>query len=216
MGDGITYYNIVLKGKQLKSFQLNVGRKLFAIFFRGLTNKYWLICTGMTILVYILMGATSGTIVYYAEHVAGNLDLQGSVTSIYTVSMLVALLVTIAFIIGRLGKRNTIILGMFIAVVGYFFPVITHTPFMLHVGGVLRGVVFGIASVPTGSILQDTLTYGFWRDGFLAVGMGNAAASFGNKLGTALGTAILGWVLQLGGFVSDAATQSASFWSTVL
>ena len=39
-------------------------------------------------------------------------------------------------------------------------------------------------------------------------GIGNAAASFGNKLGTALGTAILGWVLQFGGFVSDAAVQS--------
>lgn len=179
------------------------------------TNKYWLICTGITILVYILMGATSGTTVYYAEHVAGNLDLQGSITSIYTLTMLAALLVTIVLIIGRLGKRNTIILGMAIAVVGYFLPVITHTPLMLHVGGALRGIGFGISSVPVGSILQDSLTYGLWRDGFSAVGMGNAAASFGNKLGTALGTAVLGWVLQLGGFVSDAATQSASAVSSI-
>lgn len=179
------------------------------------TNKYWLICTGITILVYILMGATSGTTVYYAEHVAGNLELQGSITSIYTLTMLAALLVTIVLIIGRLGKRNTIILGMTIAVVGYFLPVITHTPLMLHVGGALRGIGFGISSVPVGSILQDSLTYGLWRDGFSAVGMGNAAASFGNKLGTALGTAVLGWVLQLGGFVSDAVTQSASAVSSI-
>ncbi len=179
------------------------------------TNKYWLICTGITILVYILMGATSGTTVYYAEHVAGNLELQGSITSIYTLTMLAALLITIVLIIGRLGKRNTIILGMGIAVVGYFLPVITHTPLMLHVGGALRGIGFGISSVPVGSILQDSLTYGLWRDGFSAVGMGNAAASFGNKLGTALGTAVLGWVLQLGGFVSDAATQSASAVSSI-
>ncbi len=179
------------------------------------TNKYWLICTGITILVYILMGATSGTTVYYAEHVAGNLELQGSITSIYTLTMLAALLVTIVLIIGRLGKRNTIILGMGIAVVGYFLPVITYTPLMLHVGGALRGIGFGISSVPVGSILQDSLTYGLWRDGFSAVGMGNAAASFGNKLGTALGTAVLGWVLQLGGFVSDAATQSASAVSSI-
>lgn len=156
------------------------------------------------------MGATSGTTVYYAEHVAGNLNLQGSITSIYTLTMLAALLLTILFIIGRLGKRNTIILGMFIAVAGYFLPVITNTPVMLHVGAALRGIGFGISSVPVGSILQDSLTYGLWRDGFSAVGMGNAAASFGNKLGTALGTAILGWVLQFGGFISDAASQSPS------
>lgn len=185
---------------------VSIKRVLKSLF----TNKYWLICTGITILVYILMGATSGTTVYYAEHVAGNLNLQGSITAIYTVTMLVALLVTIVLIIGRLGKRNTIILGMMIAVCGYFLPILTHTPTMLHVGGALRGIGFGISSVPVGSILQDSLTYGLWRDGFSAVGMGNAAASFGNKLGTALGTAILGWVLQFGGFVSDAAVQSTS------
>ena len=174
------------------------------------TNKYWLICTGITILVYILMGATSGTIVYYAEHVAGNLNLQGSITSVYTLTMLAALLLTILFVIGRLGKRNTIILGSVIVSIGYFLPILTNTPSMLHVGAALRGIGFGISSVPVGSILQDALTFGLWRDGFSAVGMGNAAASFGNKLGTALGTAVLGWVLQIGGFVSEATVQSAS------
>ena len=189
-----------------KKKDVPVGKVIKSLF----TNKYWLICTGITILVYILMGATSGTTVYYAEHVAGNLNLQGSITAVYTLTMLIALLLTIVLIIGRLGKRNTIVLGMIIAVCGYFLPIVTHTPMMLHVGGALRGIGFGISSVPVGSILQDSLTYGIWRDGFSAVGMGNAAASFGNKLGTALGTAILGWSLQLGGFVSNAATQSAS------
>lgn len=174
------------------------------------TNKYWLICTAITILVYILMGATSGTTVYYAEHVAGNLNLQGSITSIYTLTMLVALIFTILFVIGRLGKRNTIIAGSVIAAVGYFLPILTNTPVMLHVGAALRGIGFGISSVPVGSILQDALTYGLWRDGFSAVGMGNAAASFGNKLGTALGTVILGWALELGGYVSSATSQSIS------
>lgn len=174
------------------------------------SNKYWLICTGITILVYILMGATSGTLVYYTQFVAGNLSLQGSLNSVYTLTMLAALILTLAVVIGRLGKRNTIILGMAIAFVGYFLPVINDTPAVLYVGAALRGIGFGISSVPVGSILQDSLTYGLWRDGFSAVGMGNAAASFGNKLGTALGTVTLGWVLQFGGFVSDAAAQSAS------
>lgn len=189
-----------------KNADIPVGKVVKSLF----TNKYWLICTAITILVYILMGATSGTTVYYAEHVAGNLNLQGSITSIYTLTMLAALLITIAFIIGRLGKRNTVILGSAIAAIGYFLPVLTHTPTMLHLGAAIRGIGFGISSVPVGSILQDALTYGLWRDGFSSVGMGNAASSFGNKLGTALGTVILGWSLQIGGYVSEAATQSAS------
>lgn len=199
------------KDKEEPDAQIPTKRILKSLF----TNKYWMICTGITVLVYILLGATSGTTVYYAQFVAGNVALQGSITSVYTIAMLGALLLTIAVIIGRLGKRNTIILGMAIGVIGYAIPIINNSATMLLVGGAMRGVGIGIASVPVGSILQDSLTYGLWRDGFSAVGMGNAAASFGNKLGTALGTATLGWVLELGGFVSTAETQTAGAQSAI-
>lgn len=173
-------------------------------------NKYWLICTGITILVYILLGCSNGTTVYYTQYVMNDLNLQSSITQIYTLTMLAAMMVTIAFIILKLGKRNTIILGTIIAAIGYALPLFANSPAALHIGGALRGVGFGISSVPTGSILQDSLTYGLWKDGFSAVGMGNAAGSFANKLGNAFGTAILGWALQMGGFVSTAAVQTAS------
>ena len=64
-------------------------------------------------------------------------------------------------------------------------------------------------------MLQDSITYGEWRDGFSAVGMGNAAASFAQKIGSGLGSAILGWVLAAGSFsvdpTSSAARTSISF-----
>ncbi|GAA0792734.1 MFS transporter [Faecalicatena orotica] len=180
-----------------------------------ITNKYWLICTGITLLVYILMGATSGTTVYYAQYVAGNLDLQASITQLYTVTMLAALIITLVFIVGRIGKRNTIIIGSAIAAIGYALPLLANSPMALHIGGVLRGIGFGISSVPTGSILQDSLTYGLWKDGFSAVGMGNAAGSFANKLGNAFGTVALGWALQWGGFVSTASVQAAGAQSAI-
>ena len=173
-------------------------------------NKYWLMCTGITILVFILLAATSGTTVFYAEHVAGDLNLQGSITQIYTLAMLAALILTLVILIGRLGKRNTILIGMIFSIIGFGLPLLGHTPSILHLGAALRGIGIGIASVPVGSILQDSLTYGLWKDGFSSVGMGNAASSFGNKLGTALGTAILGWVLSGGGFDGVMAVQSAS------
>ena len=37
-----------------------------------------------------------------------------------------------------------------------------------------------------------------------------SAASFGMKVGTGIGSAVVGWGLELGGYVGDAAAQSAS------
>lgn len=174
------------------------------------TNRYWLLCVAIAVLIYILMGATSGTTVYYAQYVAGDLDLQSTITNVYTISMLAALLVTIAFIIGRLGKKKTIVIGSLVAAAGYIIPAFSHSVPLVLGSAAIRGIGLAIASVPVGSILQDALTYGLWRDGFSSVGMGNAAASFGSKLGTALGTVILGSVLSLGGFSGKLTTQSAS------
>ncbi len=198
--------NVSAEKSENKASNVPTGKVLSSLF----KNKYWLLCTGITILVYILLAATSGTTVYYAEHVAGDLNLQGSITQIYTLAMLAALIITLVLIIGKLGKRNTVLLGMVFSIIGFGLPLISHTTGMLNIGGALRGVGIGLASVPVGSILQDSLTYGLWRDGFSSVGMGNAASSFANKLGTALGTAVLGWVLSGGGFDGALAQQSDS------
>lgn len=171
------------------------------------TNKYWVLCLLMTTLVFFLIAATGSATVYYTQYILGDLDLQATVSSLYTLSMLPALIITIAFIVGKLGKRNTLLAGMVMSAAGYLLPLISNrTEFML-IGAVLRGVGFGVAGVPVGSILQDSLTYGLWRDGFSSIGMGNAANSFANKIGTALGTAVMGFILDAGGFDSKVAVQ---------
>ena len=48
--------------------------------------------------------------------------------------------------------------------------------------------------------LQDAITYGEWYNGYGTAGMGNAASSFCMKVGSGIGTAALGWILNAGGF----------------
>lgn len=172
-----------------------------------LTNKYVIICVLINMLVYFLMAAsTTSTLTYYAQYVLGNLDLQASLTSINTLAMLVGLIATLG-IVAKLGKRRTLLAGAIVLVIGYFLPLISTTTIVLTVGAVLRGIGFGLSGVPVGSILQDALTYGLWRDGFSSIGMGNATCSFANKVGTALGTAVLGFILDAGGFDGALAVQ---------
>lgn len=173
------------------------------------SNKYWVLCVGMCTLVYFLMGASSSGTIYYCQYVIGNIDMQPLLTSIYTLSMLPALFITIGFV-GKLGKRNTLLLGMAISAFGWLLPIVSQSTIVLIIGALGRGIGFGIGGVPTGSIIQDALTYGLWKNGYNAVGMGNAANSFSCKIGMALGTVVMGFLLDIGNFDSTLAVQSAT------
>src|SRR5699024_2291322 len=54
------------------------------------------------------------------------------------------------------------------------------------------------------------ITYGEWYNGYGTAGMGNAASSFCMKVGSGIGTAALGWILDAGGFDAALEVQSAS------
>ena len=58
--------------------------------------------------------------------------------------------------------------------------------------------------------LQEAITYGEWYNGYGTAGMGNAASSFCMKIGSGIGTAALGWILDGGGFNADLEVQTSA------
>lgn len=56
----------------------------------------------------------------------------------------------------------------------------------------------------------DTIEYGEWKHGQRIVGLTNSLNAFGGKIGTAFGTAIIGWMLAWGHYQEGAAVQTAS------
>lgn len=75
-------------------------------------------------------------------------------------------------------------------------------------------IVKGLGSAPmliaSYAMLGDTIEYGEWKNGSRAEGLTYSAASFGEKVGTGLGGALLGGILALGGYIGGQATQSVS------
>ena len=59
-------------------------------------------------------------------------------------------------------------------------------------------------------MIADVIDYGDWKFGKRVEGMTYSAASFGMKVGTGIGSAVVGWGLAFGGYAGDAAVQSAS------
>lgn len=175
-----------------------------------ITNKYWV--EYVIALVSNTMGNTfiTGVALYYAQFVLGDEQIYSTLSVALMVPMFLGVIATALFI-KKFGKRNTAIFGLSILGVGTVLSgILPDTTACAVLTLAIRGFGAGFPSAIGGAVLQDTLTYGKWRSGFEMVGMGNAACSFSNKLGSGLGTALLGWILAWGGYDSYAAVQSAS------
>ncbi|MCR4606270.1 MAG: MFS transporter [Oscillospiraceae bacterium] len=74
----------------------------------------------------------------------------------------------------------------------------------------LRGMGFGITNSLYYGMLADSVDYGEWKTGVRATAVTTSAASVGNKLGSGLGSALIGLALSSAGYDGLKAVQTAS------
>ena len=177
-------------------------------------NKYWILCNVMCLGFYFLMSFASSATVYFAQYIMKDLDLQGTLSSTLYIVLLFGLVAAL-LVMMKIGKGNTMRIGLIISAIGYFIPQLTLQKSAVVGAMAIVGIGFGFIAAPAGSFLQDTLTFGQWRSGVSAIGMGNAVFSFVNKLSSALGIVVLGWVLDLGKFDAKLSVQPASALSAI-
>lgn len=173
-----------------------------------LRNKYWAIVTAVLLLMYVFNGITAGMAVYFAKYVIGDPVMVGALATALTLSTLIGILFVVP-VAKRFGKRNTAITGCAVAVIGSLIILIDPDNVALAtVGQVVRG--FGKAAVMgiIFAMLADTMEYGEWRTGTRIEGLIYSGASMGIKIGTGLGSALIGWSLALSGYVGAQASQS--------
>ena len=173
------------------------------------TNKYWILCIVMCLGFYFLFSYVSSVVVYFSQYILGDLDMQGTLASTLYVMVLVGIIAALP-IMNRMGKRFTMALGLIIAAIGWIMPQFCIRKIYVTAASLIAGAGFGCIAAPAGSFLQDTLTYGTWKSGVSAVGMGNAVFSFVNKISSALGMAVLGMVLDAGHFDASSSVQPGS------
>lgn len=175
-----------------------------------LKNRYWVtyaLAWSIYWLGYTLMG--SGHI-YYAQYILGDQGYQPAMANTIQVVTLIAMLV--AFIpMKYLGKTNSARAGAACAAVGYALQIIFAANFTgILVCCALKGFGYGLFCSILGGMNPDTLDYGEWKFGKNVTGMGVAAVSFGQKVGSGFGGAIFGLVLNWGHYDGLAEVQAAS------
>lgn len=172
-----------------------------------LSSRYFYISIFVFLTFYINNGA-SGVNIYYARDVFGNENLYGIMNM---VSLIPILLFTpfMPKLLSKAGKRNAMCGGMIIAAVlslGLFL--FARNPMIYLILCFFRS----IASCPVMSAMYtlagDIVDYNQWKHGFRTEGIATSINSIGMKLGTGLGSAILGWSLAIGHYDGTLTTQA--------
>ena len=172
-------------------------------------NKYWILMVIFLFSLYFMMSTFFGGAAYYAQYVLGDANLYASISNPLSMAQIGVMFLT-PFIMKKLGKRTTALIGMAVAAVAFALTAMAGTNVSLViVCNILKGAAFGCGAATMFGMLQDAITYGQWLTGVQATGMGNAASSFTMKVGSGIGTAALGWILSAGGFDVDPTSASS-------
>lgn len=81
---------------------------------------------------------------------------------------------------------------------------------LIVVSSVIRGIGNACGGATMWAMVSDTIDYGEWKTGVRTEGLVNSACSFGYKIGNGIGSALLGLILEIGGYVGEAAQQTES------
>ena len=173
-------------------------------------NKYWIMMTGMLALFFLMYSVNGGATVYYAKDILGDKNLVSTINGIFNIVQILGIFF-IAMLVKKFGKRNVFSLGLILDIIGMlvlnflggFMPVIV-------VSSVIRGIGNACGGATMWAMVSDTIDYGEWKTGYRTEGLVNSACSFGYKIGNGIGSALLGVILEVGGYVGNAAAQTAS------
>ncbi|KKI93443.1 sodium:solute symporter [Bacillus sp. SA1-12] len=209
----ITFKNtkerVILPGKKVTPFKEGIKA------IRG--NLPWFIMIFLNFIYWMGQTIKNQTTVYYFANNIGNAKLVPIMMSFNFITLF-SLVLTPTFS-KRIGKRNTMILGLVIGVIGQILISIGGTmeniPLIMAgtiIGTFGTGFILGLISV----MLADSVDYGEWKNKVRAAGLLTSASSFGAKFGMGIGGALTAAILSAGGYIAnqkqtDSALQAIEF-----
>ncbi len=207
----ITFKGVKERVAERKELQSSIKGDLSDL----IKNVPWLLMLG--VVVFGILGNTvkDGIILFYTKYYLGAQEIiflgkvsQSEIASILlTIGMAFSLLgVVLAIPVSdRLGKKNTYILSLSVAVVfNFLFYFLNPDQVNLMILYSIIMAVFGGMLMPiTWSMYADISDYSEWKNKRRATGLIFSSSSMTNKLGWTLGSTITGWLLGYYGFEAN-------------
>ncbi len=197
----------VVEEEKAEAEKTNVREELAALF----KNKYWLMVAGVIFILYFSLTVNGGGAVYFAKAVLNDTNYVTPLGNATSIAQIITMFVAAPLFIKRIGKKNGMLISMGLAAIGYAIAALVGTNFtLIMMANIIKGIGNGFAASCMWGMLSDTIEYGEWKTGIRSAGLANAASSFGSKVGSGIGGAVLGWIIAAGGYNAEAASQTAS------
>lgn len=199
----------VVENTEEASEEKSKGPSLLACLKSLVVNKYWLLMVIFLFTLYFMMSTFFGSALFFAQYVLGDESAFAPTSNALSMAQIAMMFLT-PFIMKKIGKRWTGLIGMVVASAAFVLTAVVGRNVNLVIAcNALKGAAFGCCAATMFGLLQDAITYGQWLTGVKATGMGNAASSFCMKVGSGIGTAALGWILDAGSFNADPTSAGA-------
>lgn len=182
-----------------------------------LKNKYFLLIVIIYLIQYISSGITQGMGIYFATYQMNNAVLLGPI-SMAGMLPIVICLPFVPKLTEKYSIRTACIMGNVLSAVGALMIIIGgfNGGFSLvMVGLVLKAAGGSPLSGGLNALIAEADDYSFYTLGKRITGTIYSCSSFGMKVGTGLGTALCGFLLDWGKFDGTAAQQLPSAITTI-
>ncbi|WP_084676958.1 MFS transporter [Massilia niastensis] len=203
----VTFLNTRERVAPMPGQRSDVGRDIRDL----MANRPWMVLFVLALVIMVTITLRTATAAYYFKYVVGRPELMASFVPTYMVAAAIGAACTP--ILTRFVDKKTLMIVLMSATAVlssafYFIPVERiDLMFVLQAG---MGLVLGPKSPLAFSMYADTADYNEWRTGRRATAMTFAAATFSQKLGTAVAVAVIGSVFTSLGYVPNAAQSTGS------
>lgn len=143
-----------------------------------------------------------GVNAYYFTYIVHNLGLLGMISAVQILGIPVMLFVPA--ILKRISISKLILIGCILSVIGYGinFIALDNTALLA-----LAGMMFGLGSVPISMLINlmiiECADFNEWKGSQRMEGTLSSVTSFATKIGSALGSGVLGILLSASGYIGD-------------
>ncbi|MCI8713061.1 MAG: MFS transporter [Ruminococcus sp.] len=175
------------------------------------SNRFYLLILSTYLLVYVYAGLSSVG-AYWFTYILGDVDKLGVYSMCVGIPAYLGILINVP-LVKKFGMYKTVfgtimLTGIFFALAVPFGVAGNFVPF------VVMGALANLFSSPYNCCLNTMIAkasdYTFHKDGYRIDGTMYSCTSVGIKVGSALGTGLTGWLLELGHYVAGAEVQPAS------
>lgn len=182
---------------------------VFVTLKKAVFNKYMPLLLLFFIAYYISTTLYSGALSYYCRDILGNMNYVGPLSMAKTIPTMLAIPFC-PVLFKKFGKRKVVIITLAIASVSALLKMLNPSSFIwVFAMNVVGGLGSGPVSASMFTFVADLADYvrttkGVHAESFIAM-----TSSVGTKLGSGLGSAIIGWGLAIGGYDAALSQQRA-------